>query len=320
MPASVTPSVTADTRTDSESMTPLLLVEDDPAFSYVLRRQIEEQSRESFRVEMVDCLEKALAQLRLGGYGCILLDLHLPDSRGMATFHQVRYAASDLPIVVLTGLDDREMAVQAVREGAQDYLVKGSVDGLLLVRSIRYAIERHGAQEKWRTLSLEDDLTGIYNRRGFLALAEQQLKLARRRKVTQLVLFVDLDGLKQINDNLGHEAGNRALCEAAEVLRESFRETDVVARMGGDEFVVLLEDVDRESFRNLERRLADRISRVNENQSGEGDSGPWGREFQLSMSWGTALFDPRRPRTLEELIREADHGMYRAKRRKREME
>lgn len=301
-------SFASSKRPDRASATRLLLVEDDPAYAYLLRRLILEGGDGAFAIEEVDRLSAALEHLTHGDFDEVLLDLYLPDSSGLATFQEVHRLASDVPIVVLSGLDDERVAVQAVREGAQDYLVKGAVDGAVLLRSIRYAIERHETQKHWRELSLEDDLTDLYNRRGFLALGDQQLKLARRNMSPLLVVFFDLDGLKEINDSLGHEAGNQALLEAAELLKGCFRETDVVSRLGGDEFVVLLDGVDRDSFRSLGRRLEAEIAAVNQLP---------GRSFQLSLSWGTAEFDPRDPRPLEELIWQADKAMYGAKRRKR---
>lgn len=297
-----------ETLSSTETRTQVLLVEDDRAFAYVLRRMVEDESPGVFAVETAERLAEALEHLRDKSYSCILLDLQLPDSRDLSTFRRVARLAYDVPIVVLSGNDDSDIAVQAVREGAQDYLVKGSVDGFLLVRSIRYAIERHHTQKIWRRLSLRDDLTGLYNRRGFLALGGQQLKLARRRGHSHLVLFIDLDDLKQINDGEGHETGNEAIREAAAVLRQTFRETDVIARVGGDEFVVLLEGIDQDRFRVLAERLEERLGAANRRLS----------TFRLSMSWGTAEFDPDRPRALEELLREADLAMYEVKRRKKE--
>ena len=108
---------------------------------------------------------------------------------------------------------------QAAHRGAQDYLVKGNADGALLVRAIRYAVERKRAEESIRALSLEDELTGLPNRRGFFALAEQQLKVARRTKTGLFLLFSDVDGLKAMNDQFGHAEGDRLIRDAAHILR-----------------------------------------------------------------------------------------------------
>ena len=286
----------------------ILLVEDDASYAALMRRFLECDDEGRFDVDCVDRLEKAVEHLDCENVDCVLLDLHLPDSLGLATFRDLRRHAPKTPIVVLSGLDDETVAIQAVREGAQDYLVKSMIDEALLLRSIRYAIERHQNQEHWRHLSLEDELTKLHNRRGFLTLADQQLKLARRRKIPMMLLFVDLDGLKEINDTLGHEEGDLALRDAADILRDTFRETDVVARLSGDEFVVLLEGTDRQHFRILELRLQERIDLLNRQGA---------RSFQLDMSWGTSAFEPGDSSTIEALLQEADLAMYTAKRIKK---
>ncbi len=135
------------------------------------------------------------------------MDLDLPDSEDLGTFERAYAFAPDVPIVVLTGMEDEEMALDMVKSGAQDYLVKGEVGPDLLLRSIRYAVERHHLTSALRSLSLIDDLTGLYNRRGFSDLGEQHLKLARRTARAVLLVYVDVDDLKTINDTLGPSKG-----------------------------------------------------------------------------------------------------------------
>lgn len=158
-----------------------------------------------------------------------------------------------------------------------------------------------------RELALVDELTGLHNRRGFLVLAEKQLQIARRTGRTDELLFLDLDGMKRINDKLGHAAGDAALRRTAEVLRAAFRTSDIIARIGGDEFVVLCPDTEPAAvptlIAGLERRLGD---------ANAGAAVPW----KLALSIGTATADPRNPLTLDELIRAADAAMYRDKRHK----
>jgi diguanylate cyclase (GGDEF)-like protein len=158
-------------------------------------------------------------------------------------------------------------------------------------------------------LALEDELTGLHNRRGFLMLAEKQLQIAQRTGRPELVLFVDLDGLKRINDELGHEAGDAALRRAAAVLRAAFRASDIIARLGGDEFIVLCPNTAPESGASLLAGLQRFVGEAN-----AGGTAPW----QLALSAGTAAFDPQYPVTLDELIRAADAAMYAAKQKKRQ--
>ncbi len=169
-------------------------------------------------------------------------------------------------------------------------------------------VEGHGHPHE-PNLSYLDELTGLYNRRGFLRFARAQLDAAAMAHRPMLLIFVDLDGLKYINDRLGHAAGDRALVDTSTVLKSTFRERDVVARLGGDEFVVLVTDSSAVREADLLARLAGRLGALNARP---------GREFQLAFSTGVAAFDPAAPEPLEELLSEADSRMYLDKRRRKD--
>ena len=187
--------------------------------------------------------------------------------------------------------------VTAIEDG------RGRDAGCLMV--LRDITERRQMVETIRTLSLTDELTGLLNRRGFTTLAEQQLRTSVRTRNRLWLLFADLDGLKDINDRLGHEAGDRALCEIARLLRTGlFREADLVARLGGDEFAILATEISRTDGDDVVKRVDDAVRRANQTP---------GREFALSLSTGVAVFDPERPQTLDELIGEADRRIYESK-------
>jgi diguanylate cyclase (GGDEF)-like protein/PAS domain S-box-containing protein len=164
-------------------------------------------------------------------------------------------------------------------------------------------LARHA--EQVRALSIVDDLTGLYNRRGFLTLAQRQLKVALRKRRRALLFFLDVDGLKQINDRLGHKAGDQALIDAAEQLRLAFRDADIVGRLGGDEFVALAIEASPDSAVAMSARLRDRLN----TRPGRGE-----RAHVLTMSIGVATFDPRKPEPIEGLLSRADADMYRVKR------
>jgi two-component system, cell cycle response regulator len=159
-----------------------------------------------------------------------------------------------------------------------------------------------------QNLSFLDELTGLYNRRGFLGYARPQLDAAARLHRPMLLIFVDLDGLKPINDRLGHASGDQALIDTAAVLKSTFRERDIVARLGGDEFVVLVTDASLVNPDGLLGRLDQRVAAMNDRAQ---------RPFELAFSTGVASFDPGTPETLEELISQADRRMYREKRRRK---
>jgi diguanylate cyclase (GGDEF)-like protein/PAS domain S-box-containing protein len=159
-----------------------------------------------------------------------------------------------------------------------------------------------------RSLSLTDSLTGLYNRRGLFTVAEQQLKLVGRMEKRFCVLYVDLDNLKVINDQLGHQTGDDAIMTTARLLRETFRESDTIARIGGDEFIVLIVTDDPCSTDVLRRRLQAAVDGRNRRGSSS---------YALSLSSGIAAYDPAQPKSLEALILEADQRMYEDKRSKK---
>jgi diguanylate cyclase (GGDEF)-like protein len=159
--------------------------------------------------------------------------------------------------------------------------------------------------DQLRALSLVDELTGLYNRRGFLTLATQQLKLCDRSMRSALLVFVDLDGMKRINDELGHEYGDVALVETASVLRQCFRYSDVVARLGGDEFVVLAVEADPPSVEGVTERLYEKLAEMNARPE---------RKFELKFSVGIAPYDPSKLEMVEEVLARADGLMYEQKR------
>ncbi len=178
------------------------------------------------------------------------------------------------------------------------------------MRGIFRDISKHKElEEELRSLSLRDDLTNLYNRRGFIALAEQQIKIANRIGRKMMLLFVDLDGMKQINDTLGHLEGDRALMDAGSILKFTIRESDLIARMGGDEFVSFIM-VNREDISEIiTARLKENIDALNTRRE---------RPYKLLLSVGIAYYDSKKPRSIEELLSEADKDMYQKKKEKRE--
>jgi diguanylate cyclase (GGDEF)-like protein len=168
-------------------------------------------------------------------------------------------------------------------------------------------LELQEARSALERLALADDLTGLHNRRGFLSLAEQSLKLARRSKKPFALVFVDLDGLKKINDTLGHNEGNRAITDVAVILMDSFRHCDVLCRLGGDEFAVLMIDAGEETTRIVRKRLMDKVEKLN--VTGQ-------RPYRLSFSIGILICDSDQGLPLEALLERADALMYKEKQSK----
>jgi diguanylate cyclase (GGDEF)-like protein/PAS domain S-box-containing protein len=182
-----------------------------------------------------------------------------------------------------------------------------SVDGGGLVHVVRDITERKKLEETLRNSSLKDDLTGLFNRRGLLKQAAPYFDFARRQKETLLLLFIDLDGMKRINDEFGHNEGDNALINTATILNRTFRSSDIIARLGGDEFTVLVTDLHANKEEAI-ARLNDNLKTYNATEK---------RGHKLAFSIGVATLEPERMTCFEELLEQADQAMYKQKRMKR---
>lgn len=266
----------------------------------------------------------------------ILLDITMPEMNGYEVCHQLKAseATSNIPIIFISALDCVDDKVRAFEVGGQDYITKPFQELEVLVRVKNQLLiqqqqqrlieqnkcleqeieERLKAEAEVRQLSLTDDLTGLYNRRGFFLLAEQQLKIVQRTETSCYLLFTDLDGLKQINDSLGHEMGDRLIVDAAQLLSQTFRDADIIARLGGDEFVVLIPATSERPV-DFQQRLQAHIDRFNENQGLESAS-MIVRPYHLSMSVGVQFCTSRETLSLDQLLAQADRLMYKHKQTK----
>ena len=411
----------------------VLLIEDNLDYAQLIKRILTKKSPASMKVEHLDTFTGGFDRVQKGELDLILLDLDLPDSGNIDTLQAIK-GATEVPIIVLTGTDDEKLALKAVQMGAQDYLMKGQVDARLLVRAIRYAIERKRAddalksteerfklmienvldliaildidgtmkyvspshhrvlgyedeellgrrafdfvhpedfprvfdvfteglqnpdrlysaeyrirhkegywltletigklcpsemglgvvinsrdvterkkmEERLRSLSITDDLTGLYNRRGFLTFADHHIKAAERRKEQSLLILIDIDGLKQINDAFGHNIGDQAIIDAANAIKQTFRNSDVTARVSGDEFVAITSDADGNGAESIRKRLRENIDAHNAKGM---------RPYRLSMSIGIASHDPGTNGCIDRLLLKADELMYSEKNKKYE--
>lgn len=175
-----------------------------------------------------------------------------------------------------------------------------------LRRAAVWAVEKSLLDREIRSLAITDELTGFFNRRGFLAASAQQLKLAHRDRLNLLLFFCDLDNLKGINDSYGHREGDLALIRTADALEETFRESDLLARLGGDEFAVLAWEASLPDIKTILGRLAKNLDKANADET----------EYKLSLSVGVGRYDPNFPVPLGELMATADAAMYKQKRRR----
>ncbi len=280
----------------------ILVVDDEPVIRELLRSLLE---KNGYQVSLAVNGQEGLNKIEIEEIDLILLDLNLPDSSGLETIKKfIEQMNNKVPIMVLTALNDDELGMKAIQLGAEDYLIKGQYDTKLMMRSIKYSIERNALKNELLQLSLFDELTGLYNRRGFKMLVEQKIKEAKRSKGAIVLFLIDINHLKKINDALGHLVGDLALKETADLLKKTFRDSDIICRWGGDEFVVLGVDTSVEHISKIKDRLEENFKKFNSKD---------GREYQLTMSIGEVVkyFDVQN--TLEELLFEADRKMYQHK-------
>jgi diguanylate cyclase (GGDEF)-like protein/PAS domain S-box-containing protein len=170
-----------------------------------------------------------------------------------------------------------------------------------IVKAHKDITQLKALEDELRDMSLTDELTSLYNRRGFLTLAEQQLKVADRTNESIFLSLIDLDGMKWVNDNLGHEEGDRLLIDTANILKNAFRSSDIIARIGGDEFTVLALNANAGSSDVIDSRLRSRVDEYNHRGN---------RSYRISMSIGTILYRPGDVCSLTDLMAQADSLMY----------
>jgi len=260
----------------------------DECAALVRNVEVNQAALDLFRADRKEVLLANLADIRRDQSREIFIDQLVNIAQGKVKFSWqgvIRNLAGEQIDVALTW---------SAAPGHEDDLSK-------VIVSLLDITELKRAEEALRNISLVDDLTGLYNRRGFFTLAEQQLKLASRMDKSMLLLYSDLDHLKRINDTLGHPSGDQALIEVAIVFRETFREADILARLGGDEFVVLAIESTEVSASALAARLQATLEAHNQQA---------GRSYQLSLSLGIARYDPGSPLSVADLITQADRLMY----------
>ena len=305
--------------------TNILIVDDTPDNLRLLAKILESQGyivRKALNGRM------ALQGVHRDPPSLILLDINMPEMNGYEVCQKLKAseASAQIPIIFISALEQLENKVRAFELGCVDYITKPfqeqevlmRVKNQLLIQQQRQQLleqnqrleheiqERLRAEAEVRQLSVTDELTGLYNRRGFFLLANQQLKIARRTQTSYFILFADLDGLKKINDTLGHEMGDRVIVDAAQILKQTFREADIVARLGGDEFALFIPNFSGDSSTNFQARLQENIDRFNQHSE----------RAYISISLGVQFGDFNNEVLLEQLLAKADKLMYEHKRTK----
>ena len=282
----------------------LLLIEDNPGDAVLIRALLDETDVRDLQLTHVETLGQGVAKLEEARFSAVITDLNLPDSSGIGTLQRLVATGSDIPVIVLTHSDDDPVAIEMVKCGAQDYLIKGQSDGALILKTVRYAIERKLSDRHLRYLSHHDKLTGLANRELFKDRLAQAVARAERSGNLVALLFLDLDRFKSINDMLGHLAADKLLVAVAERLKTCVRNVDTIARLGGDEFTIVLEDVATPFDAELVcRKVVGALEDPLEIED---------QEIYATASIGVTFF-PTDATEVTGLIRNADVAMYRAK-------
>ena len=298
-------------RSPQEPARRVLLIEDNEEDAFIAREALSDYPACSYQIADAETWSEAQEQLKADDFDVILADLHLPDADGLDLLKNLLEAAPNTPIVVITGLDDDRVALEALKLGSQDYLVKDELQSSVLPRALRYAIERHrlvqdlaAARDRERHLATHDSLTGLPNRKLFMDRLELSMAYAIRYQQKIALIFLDLDNFKTINDTLGHPAGDELLRQVSSRLKQVIRASDTLARIGGDEFTTIIQKTAEPQHAALvARKLMAEFSQ------------PYpldGEKYYVTASMGITIC-PDDATTPEELIEKADEAMYRAK-------
>jgi diguanylate cyclase (GGDEF)-like protein len=249
-------------------------------------------------------LDTALPKILSQDYDLVLLDYYWGDQTARDLLNAARVQACQTPIVVMTDEMETEVDREAIRAGASDYMIKDQIDAQLLERTLRYAIERKQTELHLARLAHYDPLTDIPNRILFRDRLEHAIRLAERDNTGFTLMFIDLNGFKQVNDTFGHDAGDALIRICAERLNESMRRSDSVARMGGDEFTLLLQNIENQTdIAHIAEKVIESISQPAQIN---------GYEVVVGCSIGIAIY-PHAGMDADTLLKNADMAMYKAK-------
>jgi diguanylate cyclase (GGDEF)-like protein len=277
----------------------ILLIEDNPRHAQLLREALGEvvpavSGLVPYDLTHVPGLAEGLERLSNQEFDVVLLDLSLPEAPGLDALVRIRERHEDVPVIALTARGEDDLAIQSIQAGAQDFLQKGRITGELLTRAIRAAVHISNLQAALRSLSFIDGLTGLYNRRGFVTLGDPYIKRAQRQKGQFLIVSADVAGLKQINTIAGYDEGDRVLRAVAEILKKTFRDSDLLARVEGGTFAAMAVDATTDKAPIIGTRVQYNVEEWNNRTI---------RRYQLKLNLGFTEFDPTG--AIEDLIARA---------------
>jgi diguanylate cyclase (GGDEF)-like protein len=285
---------------EMDGMESVIIIDDDENVLEMIESGL---SSNGYRCQTATNAESAFESISNSSFDIMISDIILPGMDGFELTEKVTKLRPDIIVIIMTGYTEDFSYDRAIETGASDFIKKPFTLQELIIR-----IQLVKLKEKLLKMSVTDELTGLHNRRGFFTLAEQQLKLANRQNSKIYMLYADLDNLKSINDAHGHHEGDKALHETAELLRNTFRNSDIVARIGGDEFVVIPIGTTEEGAKIAISRFYKNLERHNKEIKSD---------YDLSLSVGIACYDPENPSSVDDLLKQADKLMYEQKMKKK---
>jgi two-component system cell cycle response regulator len=274
----------------------VLIVDDDPRILDILKIWFTE---EGYACETVADGKEALEIIEKNTFDFIFTDIVLPGINGLELTEKIKALKPSTKVVVMTGFSVGFSFDTAIESGASDFIKKPFTLQELMARMTIL-----NKQEDILNESITDELTGVYNRKGFYTLASHLLKVAKRNRQGIFLLYAELDGMKEINDNYGHKEGDLLLTETADMLSRHYRESDIIARVGGDEFVVFPVGTAADVPQVISERLEKNLKLHNEQS---------GTKHKISLSWGTAFFGPESSFCIDDLLAQADKAMHEMK-------
>lgn len=245
----------------------------------------------------------AIELIKNTSFEFMLADIVMPGVGGFELAERAKKLHPHLLVIIMTGFIEDFSYDRAIESGASDFIKKPFTRRELMVR-----MKHVKMQDKVRVMAMTDELTGLLNRRGFFNVAEQHLKLSERKKQRSFMLYIDVDDLKGINDRLGHQEGDLALIDSANLLKATFRDSDIIARIGGDEFVVIPVESDAHGVEMVTTRLQKNLENHNRREK---------RAYKLSVSFGVSYYGPEGDSSIDELLDRADQSMFEQKKSKR---
>jgi diguanylate cyclase (GGDEF)-like protein len=283
----------------------VLLIDDDRMQSMLTKALFGKFRQEKFELDWADSFEKGLDRLLRGDYVACLLDYQLGERDGLALLRAAVAEGCRVPIIFLTAETGENIDMQAMDAGALDYLIKGEINPASLERSLRYALKLGETLEALRLLATHDSLTGLLNRREFDRIIREEHERAKRFGRSYAVIILDIDHFKSINDTYGHPVGDEVLKQVAKRIRQQLRSIDRIARIGGEEFAVVLTEVDHVTASEVARRIVESMARSQVALSNE-------TKLSVTISAGSASM-PKNAADTVALVQMADKALYQAK-------